>query len=490
MVSVDEFDILKEADEEELFYLQNGLTVSSVRDLVHQIKLMNQKIFDHHVTDEKNDFATWIKNVFKDKKLANNLEESSTKEEVIRVLEDRIVELEKEKLKEFGLNINKTTLIRIEDFIVKRYEAGKNDEDIKQELLDEDFNINLIEFMLNINDKQVLDLDNILNKAHNLKKNKTLEIMKKYVIINVADGVPVEELKNFLIHKGWNEEIIDFILFDVFKPHPKLYKLKHYIKYQLENKDKNIQEIRKDLQDLSWDDYVIDFVINGIKNPESTPLKAIKYMEDSSMQSKENLTKYLHDLGWRTINIQSAFVKKENQNSLQTILNILKKQELSLAKGINPTKDKNMYELKSDTIGTKIRKTLLQHCQEIKIQNKVEEDTYLKIGKNHFNISNLPGLIKEKSYFSLNKILTLRDTVYKANTNDFLIVYHKSTYYLFLPIIKTQACMACGKKYPLQLLSKVEFWNEERTKKITKYVCKEHENVIKGLMLDKKLVQS
>lgn len=490
MASVENINFFKDVSSEEIFHLDNGLKVSNIRDLVHQLEIMSKETFNAHVNEDKNDFANWIKHVFKDDKLASRLHKADEKEQIIKLLEQRIVELESKKMKEFGLKVDKNTLLQIESFMMKRYADGKNDQSIKEELLREGFNKNLIELMISLSDSTILSLDNFEKKDLALEKVSFMEVTKKYIVKNVADGVPISAIKEFLLQKGWGENIIDFILYDVFKPHPELYKLKNYIKNQIEHKGKNIQDIKKGLQKIGWEEYVIDFVINGIKEPQSTPLKAIRYMEDLSLKRKKNLSKYLEDLGWTKIKIKGAFLSKESEHSITKIRRLLESKELTLADAIKETIDNNLFKLKKDTTGKQVRKALLVLSKEIDITKKIEENSLIKLNNSYFDLHNLPDIISDKSYFSLNKILMLTDTIYYNKENNFLLIYHKSEYYLALPIIKKRVCMACGKEFPEELVSKVEFWNDDRTQKVVKYVCKEHEGIIKGLMLNKKLIQS
>lgn len=489
MVSVNQITLFKNVSPEEIFHLDNGLKVSNIRDLVHQLELMNDKTFKAHVNEEKNDFANWIRYVFKDDVLANRLHKSNKKEEIIQILEDRIVELEAKKMKEFGLNVDKNTLIQIESFMMKRYDEGQNDSSIKEELLKEGFNKNLIELMINLSDATILNLDNFENKTQALEKVSFMEVIKKYLVKNVADGVPISAIKEFLLHKGWDEHIVDFIVYDIFKPHPELYKLKNYIKIQIEKKGQDINNIKTSLKKIGWEEYIIDFVINGIKEPKNTPLKAIKYLENFSLKRKKNLSKYLEELGWTKIKIKGAFQSQKSEHSITKIRKFLESKGLTLVEAIQETKDHHLFKLKRNIKGKKVRKALLDISKEVDITEKIEENSLIKIKDSYFDLHNLPDIISEKSYFSLNKILMFTDTIYFNEKSQFLLIYHKSEYYLALPIVKKRMCMACGKEYPENLVSKVEFWNDDRTQKVVKYVCKDHEGIIKNLMLDKKLIQ-
>ncbi|MDD5087074.1 MAG: hypothetical protein PHV16_04965, partial [Candidatus Nanoarchaeia archaeon] len=58
--------ILKNAPEENCFILCNGQQVKNVKELADALEVLDDDVFNHHVTFDRNDFANWIKDVFKD----------------------------------------------------------------------------------------------------------------------------------------------------------------------------------------------------------------------------------------------------------------------------------------------------------------------------------------------------------------------------------------------------------------------------------------
>ncbi len=66
--------------EPELYFrVHGGGIVKSVPGLHKALINMNNETFSHHCSQHKNDFSTWIKDVFKEKELAKNLEEKHTR---------------------------------------------------------------------------------------------------------------------------------------------------------------------------------------------------------------------------------------------------------------------------------------------------------------------------------------------------------------------------------------------------------------------------
>jgi len=54
--------------------------------LLSELETMSDETFNAHVNLQKNDFATWIRNVFNEKELADLLEQARTKEKTKDVL--------------------------------------------------------------------------------------------------------------------------------------------------------------------------------------------------------------------------------------------------------------------------------------------------------------------------------------------------------------------------------------------------------------------
>lgn len=70
----------------DFFNLNNGDVISSIKQLYEILYAMEDTLFGYHVTKEKNDFATWIKNVF-DNNLGKKLSHVKTKNDFMIILE-------------------------------------------------------------------------------------------------------------------------------------------------------------------------------------------------------------------------------------------------------------------------------------------------------------------------------------------------------------------------------------------------------------------
>ncbi|MFP4402998.1 MAG: DUF5752 family protein [Nanoarchaeota archaeon] len=73
--------IKKRIPQNKKFVLADGKIISNIKELAMEIENMQDNIFYHHVNENKNDFANWIKDVIKEIKLAENLMTIKEKQE-------------------------------------------------------------------------------------------------------------------------------------------------------------------------------------------------------------------------------------------------------------------------------------------------------------------------------------------------------------------------------------------------------------------------
>jgi len=82
---------IADAPAEQYFILANGQPVKNVKELADVLEHVSEDIFNHHVTNEKNDFANWTKDVFKEIELAQELAETKNKDHTRIVLYKHII---------------------------------------------------------------------------------------------------------------------------------------------------------------------------------------------------------------------------------------------------------------------------------------------------------------------------------------------------------------------------------------------------------------
>ena len=77
--------------EHKRFFAVNGRNAGSISDLRLLIEEMSQEDFHHHVTESRNDFANWTRDILHDDHLADKLLRVKTKEHTFEVLNDELV---------------------------------------------------------------------------------------------------------------------------------------------------------------------------------------------------------------------------------------------------------------------------------------------------------------------------------------------------------------------------------------------------------------
>ena len=65
--------VRRDAPETNCFVLCNGKPVKNIKELADIMEELEDHVFNFHVTPEKNDFATWVKDIFQDVELAQKL---------------------------------------------------------------------------------------------------------------------------------------------------------------------------------------------------------------------------------------------------------------------------------------------------------------------------------------------------------------------------------------------------------------------------------
>ena len=86
--------ILGEAPIEHHFVVADGRKLKNILELADALETMSEEIFRHHSNDLKNDFSSWVKDVFYDHSLAEDISMARTRFETqIAVLRRLVKEL-------------------------------------------------------------------------------------------------------------------------------------------------------------------------------------------------------------------------------------------------------------------------------------------------------------------------------------------------------------------------------------------------------------
>ncbi len=76
--------MLKEAPTENLFWVCDGKVLKNLQELKVALENMNDDSYRYHVNQEKNDFANWIKDIFGEEKLAQQLRKARSRQEATK----------------------------------------------------------------------------------------------------------------------------------------------------------------------------------------------------------------------------------------------------------------------------------------------------------------------------------------------------------------------------------------------------------------------
>lgn len=72
-------EVYGQAPEQYHFVLASGEKLKDLKELNQALEKMSEEVFKYHVNGEKNDFSTWIKDIFKEDSLANEIKKFNTR---------------------------------------------------------------------------------------------------------------------------------------------------------------------------------------------------------------------------------------------------------------------------------------------------------------------------------------------------------------------------------------------------------------------------
>ncbi len=78
------------ANSEQCFWVHDGTVLSNVLELRDTLSKIAEEIFQHHVNDEKNDFADWVQHVLQDVDLAKALRKAKKTEDAYAIVVKRL----------------------------------------------------------------------------------------------------------------------------------------------------------------------------------------------------------------------------------------------------------------------------------------------------------------------------------------------------------------------------------------------------------------
>ena len=83
--------VLGEAPEEHHFVVADGRKLKNIIELADALETMSEEIFRHHVNEARNDFSAWVKDVFYDHSLADDISRAKNRLETQIVILRRLI---------------------------------------------------------------------------------------------------------------------------------------------------------------------------------------------------------------------------------------------------------------------------------------------------------------------------------------------------------------------------------------------------------------
>ena len=78
--------ILRPAKPEHFFYCADGTVLRSIHELEKKLRAISNETYSHHVNESKNDFHNWIRDVFQEHELANEILTAKTQAEAAAIV--------------------------------------------------------------------------------------------------------------------------------------------------------------------------------------------------------------------------------------------------------------------------------------------------------------------------------------------------------------------------------------------------------------------
>jgi len=487
------FEFLRNASERELFYLNSGLTVSGARDLLIQLKNMDETAFSYYVTEFKNEFADWFEFVFKDYELSSKIRQENNYEFTIKHTFTRICELNSAKLKKFGINISLNKLIQAEDYIETRLIKGDPFNIIKQHMINSGWSSQAIDLILEEDTFFYMNFTSIQNLIEINYAQKKFEELKKNIINAITDNISIKDVSEYLRNQGWPKKVIDYVLFNVYKPKTNIAKLSWFVIKEIGDNNKTLMDVKNHLVDLGWKEYVVNNIIHKTTNLEDDLDKILSYVTSFEVDEKSRIVHFLKKNGWEDSYINQAIKSRELKKFWEEVSNSLGLENWNVLKFNCDIFKDDILKFKATSNAISLWDTLIKDYKKINLSSFMKDDDEIHMDANYiyyYPELNIQVLIDLSKKGFLNKIISGSGiTFYYSTPIKPLLCEISKTKFLIPAKIIYKTCLSCNKKFPINKMSKVEIWNSNRTHKLVKYVCPQHEKIVNTLIKETRIVQ-
>ena len=83
--------LMTTANEQHHFHVADGMKLENLMQLMEYLEKMSDETYKYHANESKNDFSSWVNDVFEEPELAENLKTSSTKENAQLIIAKKLL---------------------------------------------------------------------------------------------------------------------------------------------------------------------------------------------------------------------------------------------------------------------------------------------------------------------------------------------------------------------------------------------------------------
>ncbi len=87
-------DPVSDVHPDHVFRTKDGKTIKNLSELASELAAMDEEVFQHHVTDDKNDFSAWVLHIVRDEPLARVFSEIKDRRLMLLAVQKRLQQLE------------------------------------------------------------------------------------------------------------------------------------------------------------------------------------------------------------------------------------------------------------------------------------------------------------------------------------------------------------------------------------------------------------
>lgn len=487
------FDFLKNASDREFFYLDKGLTVSAVREIVVQLINIDEKSVHYYFDDSSNSLLLWFKNLLKDRKLSMSLKNENTKEGINKIILDRISELNALKLKKFEVNISKQKLLEAEYNITNSLSRGIPYFVIREDLIAKGWSSKIVDLILESDTYNYRNFTSLYNLSEVNSAYQKFEDLKKKIIIGIAEGISLKEIVEHLKNLGWSDKIINYLVTEVFSPNNTLTKIYWYIIKEVNNNQKNLSEVKAYIIKSGRPGYVVDNLINRFNPFENDLDILLDYLKSFDSEEKNRVKNFLTSRGWDEPFVERAINNREQRRFWNQIVESLDLENDNSLRYNTEIFRSNILKFKNTTSAQELWEKLLENYKKIELNSLLENEGELHVEKDYvyyYPKQDIDYLMETTKKNMLEKLFKSKgySFYYSSPIRPLLCNMNKSKFLIASKLIN-RPCVSCKVVFPINKMTKLEMWDVSRTHKVTKYVCKKHENMIASFIDEDKFVQ-